>query len=94
MPAAAAVSGHARAVSSWLSLVERLGVGADANWPQPGTHPSVQKLKRWIRDWVELCGGPSSAAPPVPRRNAAGLLRVPHHRSSGNARLQLKAAPW
>jgi hypothetical protein len=58
MPAAAfAVRGRARAVWSWLNLVERLGFGADdqlaAAW-----HPSQRAgAGGSIRDWVDLCGG-------------------------------------
>jgi hypothetical protein len=76
MPAAAvAVSGHGRAVSSWLNLVERLGVGADdqlaAAW-----HPSQRPAAGGsIRDW-ESGAGPFSAAPTVPRRNAGGFRHV------------------
>jgi len=66
MPAAAfAVSGHARAVSLWLNLVERLVVGADdqlaAAWHpsrRPGAGGVGPRLGRAV--W-----GPSWAAPTV-----------------------------
>jgi hypothetical protein len=70
MPAAAvAVSDHARAVSSWLNLVERLVVGADdqlaAAW-QPSQRPAAGGS---IRD-RELCGavlGRAKCDPPKRR---------------------------
>jgi hypothetical protein len=58
MPAAAvAVSGRARAASSWLNLVERLVLEPTTKWLRRGIHRSVQELEGSIRDWVELCGG-------------------------------------
>ena len=76
MPAAAfAVRGRARAVASWLNLVERLVVGADDQGVRRGTHGSVQQLEgrsatgRAVR-------GPCWAAPTVTRRNAGGLRHV------------------
>jgi hypothetical protein len=54
---AAAVSGRAGAVSSWLNLVERLVCGADDQlavaW-YPAQRPGAGGS---IRGWVELCGG-------------------------------------
>ncbi len=82
MPAAVvAVSGRARALSSRLNLVEWLVVGADEEIG--GGVAPIATSKRWK---VEprpgrAVQGAASAARLVPRRNAAGLLGVPHHRS-------------
>jgi len=79
MPAAVvAVSGRALLR---LKLVERLDVGADHE--TGGGVAPIATSKRWMGDPrpVERCRGPASAAPLVPRRNAAGLLGVPPHRS-------------
>jgi hypothetical protein len=94
MPAtAAAVSGHALAVSSRLNPVERLVVGADgqlaAAW-QPSQCPAAGGS---IRDW-ESCAGPSSAAPTVTRRTPLASGTFSHQKTLGQANLQLKAAPW
>jgi hypothetical protein len=80
MPAAVAVRGRARAGSSWLNLVERLGFGADdqlaAAW-----HPSQRPGAGWsIRDRVELCGAVLGRAH-RDRRNTGGLSRVLHQRT-------------
>ena len=57
MPAAFAVSGPARAVSSWLNLVERFAFGADDQMAA-ASHPSQRPgAGGSIRDWVELCWG-------------------------------------
>jgi hypothetical protein len=51
MPAAAvAVNGHARAVSSWLNLVERLGFGADDQLAAAGSSGAGAVLGRADRD--------------------------------------------
>ena len=95
MPAAAfAACGRARALSSRVNLVEWLVVGADEEigcGVAPSQHP---RAGRSSRDRVERSRGAASAPRLVPRRNAAGLLRVPHRRSWGNTDLQLKSAIW
>jgi hypothetical protein len=64
MPAAFAVSGRARAVLSWLNLVERLVSEPTTKWLRRGTHRSVQELEG--RSATGSSGaGPSSAAPTV-----------------------------
>jgi hypothetical protein len=81
MPTAAfAVSGHARAVSSWLNLVERLVVEADdqlaAAW-----HPSQRPAAGGsIRDWVELCGAVLGRADRDPPRRRWPPARSPIRR--------------
>jgi hypothetical protein len=94
MPAAAfAACGRARALLSRLKLVEWLVVGADEEIGC-GVAPSHPRAGRSSRDRGERSRGAASAPRLVPRRNAAGLLRVPHHRSSGNTDLQLQSGPW
>jgi hypothetical protein len=70
-----AVSGHARAVASWLNLVERLVVGADDQLAAAWHSSQRPAAGGSMRDW-ESCAGPSSATPTVTRRNAGGLRHV------------------
>jgi hypothetical protein len=74
MPAAAvAVSGGARAVWSWLNLVERLGFGADdqlaAAW-QPSQRPGAGgSIRGWVQLWGAVLAAPTvTAETPVASR--------------------------
>jgi hypothetical protein len=74
--AAVAVSGRAGVVSSWLNLVERLGVGADEEIGC-GVAPIAASQELEGRSATgPAVQGPSSAAPTLTRRNADGPRHV------------------
>ena len=95
MPAAAfAACGRARALSLRLNLVEWLVVGADEEIGCGVAPLAASKSWKVEPRPGRAVQGAASAPRLVPRRNAAGLLRVPHRRSWGNTDLQLKSAIW
>jgi hypothetical protein len=63
MPVAIAVSGRARAVSSWLNLVVRLVVRADHDQVATAWHPIASKSWRVDPRLGRAVRGPSSTAP-------------------------------